>query len=1244
MESSNGKENRAFIGIARACAVLAAGFGFCALLGWIADIPLLATLGPGVRPMAPSSALLFMLYGILFFMHAPIPESYDERRRGFALGSFCAILSLTLLVLSALGIESEAEHLGIRITGMLEGAPIGHMSPLSASCFVLAGASFLFMLSSFPDHHRRATAALFFGCIILAAGIILTTAYLLTTPLLYGSGVIPPSLSTSLAFMMLGTAFLLYSARLARPRDWLSNPADMKATYVLILIFIFSSAAIIAAGYFSFRNYQKDFRAQVERQLSAIADLKVSELVQWRKERLGDASVFYNNGNFSDLVRRFLEDPQDREMRDRIFTWLHKVYAAYQYDRVFLLDAHGVERASAPDVSSPADSHLTLDTAAVLRSGWINFLDFHREAPDRPIHLLILIPVFDEKDGGRALGILGLRINPETYLYPLIKRWPASSRTAETLLVRRDGNDVLYLNELRFKENAALSLREPLDNQRLPAAKAVLGQEGVVDGIDYRGMPVVAALRAIPDSPWYMVARIDAAEVYAPLQERLWTTMGLIGAMLLGAGAILGFLWRNQRAGFYRERYMAAEELRESRESFQRLVENAPDGIFVHTDGRLAYVNEAAVRLLGGERPEDVIGDEVLDHFHPDCQAMVRERLGLLYAEKQPASRVEEVMAGLDGRFIDVEVSSVPFRFDGKDGALAFVRDVTARKKAQNRITHLNQVLRAIRSVNQLIVREKDREQLIRKGCRLLVEHRSYTGAMIVLTDENDRPAAYAEAGMGETFAPLAEMLDRRELPPCCRLAGQTGDVVLVSEREIVCSSCVIGQQSVDSSTLCVRLAHGGVTFGYLVVTLAHSDGVVREEQDLFAEMAADLSYALHTIMNQKAREKAEQARQALEGQLLQAQKMEAVGRLAGGVAHDFNNMLQTILGYSELMLDGLDPRHPFHENLEEVQKAAQRSADLTRQLLAFSRKQTIAPKVLDLNDTITAMLKMLGRLIGEDIDLFWKPAHNLWPVKMDPAQIDQILANLVVNARDAISGIGKVTIETGKAVFDEAYCANHVGFISGRYVMLAVSDDGSGMDRTTLSHIFEPFFTTKPQGQGTGLGLATVYGIVKQNKGFINVYSEPEKGTTFKIYLSAYEAEATAELKREIRGKRTGTETVLLVEDEDALLQLGKMLLEHLGYTVMAADAPGKALQLAEEYDGVIHLLMTDVVMPEMSGRELWRHLSALRPSLKCLFMSGYTANVITHHGVLDKGVHFLQKPFSREDLAAKLREALED
>ena len=400
----------------------------------------------------------------------------------------------------------------------------------------------------------------------------------------------------------------------------------------------------------------------------------------------------------------------------------------------------------------------------------------------------------------------------------------------------------------------------------------------------------------------------------------------------------------------------------------------------------------------------------------------------------------------------------------------------------------------------------------------------------------------------------------------------------------------------------------------------------------------------ISNIRDISVRIEAEKESKNLEEKLSQAQKMESVGRLAGGVAHDYNNALTTIMGFTELAMMDADPEGPLHKDLDEVFKAGKRAKDITRQLLAFARKQTIAPKVLDLNENIESMFKMLRRLIGENIDIVWQPGTNLWPVKMDPSQIDQILANLCVNARDAIEDVGTVTIETDIVTFDKAYCADHKGFIPGGFVLLAVSDNGCGMDKETLDKIFEPFFTTKDVDKGTGLGLATVYGIVKQNNGFVNVYSEPGEGTSIKIYLPQHEGKAVGNQGESTEEIPQGLgETILVVEDDMPILKLAKKILEGLGYKVLTADTPKGAMRLAKEYKSEIQLLVTDVIMPEMNGRELSEQMQSLYPDLKCIFMSGYTANAIAHHGVLDEGMEFIQKPCSQADLAKTVRNVLD-
>lgn len=506
-----------------------------------------------------------------------------------------------------------------------------------------------------------------------------------------------------------------------------------------------------------------------------------------------------------------------------------------------------------------------------------------------------------------------------------------------------------------------------------------------------------------------------------------------------------------------------------SEERFRLLVESAPDAILVQTSNVFSYVNSAAIRLFGAKTADDLIGTPVIERFLPDYRGIIKKRIQLLNKEKISLPGKHEVCLRLDGTRVDVEASAIPMNYQGSDGALVFMRDISERIKAE------------------------------------------------------------------------------------------------------------------------------------------------KEQQEL-------------------------------QDQLHQAQKMESVGRLAGGVAHDYNNFLGVIIGYTELCLSELEPGQELHDNLKEVLDAANRSKAVTRQLLAFARKEAIAPEVLDLNTTVENILKMIRRLIGENIDLIWQPKASLWPIEMDPSQIDQILANLCVNARDAIENVGKIAIVTDNVTADEAFCSHHTDIVPGEFVALMVSDNGCGMDKKTSNMVFEPFFSTKATGKGTGLGLSTVYGIVRQNNGAIKVYSEPGTGTTFKIYLPKYQGDiATAQADDVEEIPKGRGETILVVEDEISILTLAQRILVKSGYSVFTAASPIEAMRLAADHSDGIELVITDVIMPEMNGRELVDQLKTVYPDLKFLFMSGYTADIISGSGVLHAGIRFIQKPFTSKDLAVKVRKVLD-
>ncbi len=396
----------------------------------------------------------------------------------------------------------------------------------------------------------------------------------------------------------------------------------------------------------------------------------------------------------------------------------------------------------------------------------------------------------------------------------------------------------------------------------------------------------------------------------------------------------------------------------------------------------------------------------------------------------------------------------------------------------------------------------------------------------------------------------------------------------------------------------------------------------------------------IHDISERK---KTEVERENLQNQLLQSRKMESVGRLAGGVAHDFNNMLSAIIGYSQLMLLSFKEDTQNYQYLNEILKAANRSADLTRQLLAFARKQEINPQILLLNNMVESMLNMLQRLIGEHIRLEWKPGEYLGAVKIDPSQVDQIIANLTVNARDAIDDTGTITIETANIIIDEEFLKQNKEAMPGEYVMLSVIDDGCGIEPKDLEQIFEPFFTTKELGQGTGLGLATVYGIVKQNNGFIQVNSKKNKGTSFRVYFPRFESKDSGiTLEKDNEIPQGSNEKILLVEDEEAVLNFTKEVLEHLGYQVFGISNAPDALDICRQNREKFDLLLTDVIMPEMNGKELAIQAQLAQPGIKCIYMSGYTSNVIAKHGVFEGSFHFLQKPFTIPTLAQLVHSVL--
>jgi two-component system cell cycle sensor histidine kinase/response regulator CckA len=977
-------------------------------------------------------------------------------------------------------------------------------------------------------------------------------------------------------------------------------------TGVLVAGLVAVVAVIVAVGAWFYRHEHRLIQKGIESELLAIAQLKLDQISRWRSERLGDARVLGADPMFARTAARWLAAP-NREDGDLILQRFREVTASFGYIDVTLVDArdHGADsgtRTSRPRLGL-SDGGVTLHphtVAAVheaLRTLRPVLSDIHRGPEMLAPHVDVVGPVVDLTGGADPVGLVILRTDATEFLYPLIQTWPVPSRTAETLLVRRDDDSVLFLNELRHRPHSALELRIPVARPDLPAAMAIQGAEGIVRGRDYRGVEVLAVARAIPGTSWYMIAKIDRTEAFGAWKSLASLIISVVAGLILTAASFVVVLWQRNAKAYLQDLYEAEAAQSAGEARYTATLLSIGDGVIAtDTEGRVELMNPVAETLTGWPQAE-ALGRplaQVYRVFEEKSRRPIEDPSARILREGRVVGLANDtLLVARDGIEYPIADSGSPIHdSEGRPvGVVLVFRDQTEERRA----------------ISDL--RNSERRH------RLLAEH---TLDVIWQMDLDNRftyvnPAVEALLGYSpEEFigTSLADHCDSDRLD----------ELLAIIRRE---------------------LAHLADHTGVVVETVMHDRDGHEVAVEVHGKILIDGSGAPMALQG-TTRDLRERKR--FEAQLLQAHKLEAVGRLAGGVAHDFNNMLQAILGHTEMAIERGSTDGWLGETLLEIRGAAKRSADLTRQLLGFARRQTVRPVVLDLNTAVDGLLKMIRPLVGEDIDLVWRPGRELRPVLIDPTQIDQILTNLAANARDAIVGVGKVTIETANVSFDAAYCADHPDFKPGNYVMLAFSDDGGGMDRETLEHLFEPFYTTKIGPKGIGLGLATVYGIVRQNEGLVNVYSEPGSGTTFRIYLPEYLESTTGDeqVPKTAEEPPRGNETVLVVEDELAILKLCKSMLERLGYTVLTARTPAEALRISVEFSGAINLLLTDVVMPEMSGRDLSNALQESYADLRCLFMSGYTANVIAHHGVLDGDTHFIQKPFSIAELAVRVRRAI--
>ncbi len=1121
-----------------------------------------------------------------------------------------------------------------------------------------------------------------------------------------------------------------------------------------VLLISLSMVIIMIAAGGVLRSQERLIRDQIASELASIARLKINQIADWRRERIGEGAEVMERPLLRALLLNWLSDPQQVD-ETILLAELRGLQRYDDYSDILIVDLFGKILISVNQIEGEVDGRNALQEA--IDGGRPVLTELHIGAYNSEPHISTLVPILGSE--GKPIGALALVTDVRKYLFPLIQSWPTESQTAETMLVRRDGNDVLVLNDLRHQADAALRLRIPLTDATLPSTMVVQGIQGTIEATDYRGVDVIAHLQTIPDSDWYIVTKVDQSEALAGWSQRvaITTMLSLSAALLISLIALL--LWQSQRRKHVEQLYAAEKEQHARDLRYRTIVQSIGDGV-IATDaqGNVTMLNPVA-EMLTGWSDEEARGKPLETIFtiinEESRQPVVNPVTRVLQKGRIVGLANHTLLIDRNGVERPIADAAALIREgDGEiQGVVLIFRDQSAERAAQRSLAESEARNRAMIAAIPDLIFQLDREYRfvdcwvddpvrllkpieeflgkrtfdilpvdVANGGARAVDRALATGTMQFFEYALDTPEGrgwfeqrIAPISADQVIAITRDISDRKrsELAIQVRLTlhefsiDHTLGELLTKTLDEICGlvSSPIGFYhfvEADQRTLslqawstrterefcnvegpwmhhhidqagvwadAVRLRKPVVHNDYpslpnrkempeghahlereLVVPILRSSqvvcilGVGNKSTPYTDEDVHLVSYIADVAWEIAERKRIEESQKLLQEKLIQSQKIEAVGQLAGGIAHDFNNMLAVILMRCEMALQQVEPHSPLHRHLTEIHTTGLRSAELTRQLLGFARKQVISPRVLDLNETLESLLSMLERLIGEDIELKWRPGPAVWPVKMDPSQISQIMVNLCVNARDAINGVGSITIRTENSAFDARYAGEAIEATPGDYVLLTISDSGSGMSKEVRAHLFEPFFTTKEVGKGTGLGLATVYGIVQQNHGHIRVYSEVGLGTTFKIYLPRHfdSLEPTPETSPDEIPQGKG-ERVLLVEDEPAVLAMTAESLQKLGYTVLSAATSADALAIASEYEDEIDLLITDVVMPEINGRRLAERITMHRPHIKRIFMSGYPADIVSQRAVFSGDEHFLPKPFTLLQLAAAVHKALD-
>jgi two-component system cell cycle sensor histidine kinase/response regulator CckA len=1103
--------------------------------------------------------------------------------------------------------------------------------------------------------------------------------------------------------------------------------------WLFLGLFVCFGAAVVGAGRIYYERVQAHTLVEKGSALAAIAALKAGQIAAWRRERLDDAALLQADPFLAEALLGALEPKPDPSRNTRVEQLLRQAVQPVDYERALLADAQGRCRLAAPGGCAELDDPDRASVREAFRDPRITLSDVHGHRADAVtdvVHMALAIPIRGRE--GQVGAVLVLYLDPTKFLFPLVQHWPMPGETAESVLLRRDGSDVVFLSEFRHSAGIPLALRFPLSRTELPAVQAALSERaGVVEGRDAWGAPVVVAFLPVAGTDWRVLCKVDLAEVRRPARIAGLYILLLGVALIAAAGTSLGLLWRRQRLAYYKaelelqheqqaDRDRAAQALRASEQRYRGLFATSPEAVVLATraDGRLLEVNESFTALTGYTR-EEAIGRTTIElRLWRDADER-QKALGLL--EKHGSLRNHETLVRKkSGELCHALVSLVPTKAGAEPCVVALWLDISARKRAEEELRESELRLRLTLEAAHLVAWEINPATGALHETGRVDEHFGRQEGFRHPTLEDfasslhpeDRPRVLAALGRAlrgeegydiEYRVPLADgavrwlassgKLVADESGQPTRLLGIARNITERKELEqalwlknLAFDASIAANSTVNRDGILTEANAAFVRlWGYqqkaevigrpiqelllrledMEAILAALDEVGEWEGEYEARKKDGSSFWAHSaatvlrdpdgkhvgyqssVLDVSERKRQEVERQRLQEQLQQAMKMEAVGRLAGGVAHDFNNLLTSIKGNLELASMDLVPSSPLAEGLGQASRSAESAAVLTRQLLAFARRQVIEPRLVDLGKLVENLSRMLARLIGEDIRLTIKTHEPLWPVRVDPAQVEQVLVNLAVNARDAMPNGGTLAIEADNVSLPATPTAERPDGKGGDFVRLALRDTGQGMSDEVKKRLFEPFFTTKEQGRGTGLGLATTYGAVSQAGGFIDVASELGRGASFTLHFPRVASEgglpdaaAGVGAPELLRG---GSETVLLVEDEDAVRRVAMQLLGRLGYEVLQAADGDEALALARARKERIDLLLTDVVMPGMNGRQLAERLCPLHPETKVLYTSGYSEGAIAQNGALDEDVAFLSKPYTLLVLGRKLREVLD-